>query len=91
VKDLGTRIVRARMVEGMESAGRTRFNARDAHDQGATMQSWIVDQFICCGEGDQRQQVVEMALGRNPDFPVRHVIEMEISRDDTEVDSFALR
>jgi hypothetical protein len=89
IKTLGIRAMPARLIEGMEAAGRVRFSAVDALERSLTFESWIVDQFVCCGVGDSRAEVVRTALGGNQEFPIRHVIEIGISTDETNLELFA--
>jgi hypothetical protein len=88
IKYLGTRLMPARMVGGMEAAGNVGFTAMDALDRATPLESWIVDQFICCEVGDQRSEVVRTALGENERFPVRHVITLDISEEEAAPELF---
>lgn len=89
IKSLGMRAMPARIIDGMEAAGRNRFSALEAFDSGEEFESWIVDRFICCGVGDMRSDVVDTALGANREFPVRHVIEIGITAGEVSLDLFA--
>jgi hypothetical protein len=88
IKLLGTRLMPARTIQGMEAAGNLRFTAIDALDRATPLQNWIVDQFICCEIGDQRSEVVRTALGENERFPVRHVIQLDILEGEAEPELF---
>jgi hypothetical protein len=68
----------AQVIDGMAKAGRTSLTAEDSYKQGKLFSSWIVDDFICCNVGDTNVNVIEIALGNNPKFPVRNVYKITL-------------
>jgi len=89
IRDLGTRVVNARIVEGFGAAGQSIFTATDSYEQGRSFANWMVDEFICCDIGDTRKDIVAIALGESPDFPIRRSITVRLTRQ--QVDQASLR
>jgi hypothetical protein len=81
IRDLGTRVVNARIIEGVHAAGQNVFTATDSFEQGRSFANWMVDEFICCDVGDTRKDVISIALGGSPDFPIRRSITVRLTRE----------
>jgi hypothetical protein len=86
IKPVKTRVMTALNIAGRAS-GRRVLTVEDALN-ATTFADWMVDEFICCNVGDPREQVVAAALGNNPDFTVRHSIEVTIEREQASPQGF---
>lgn len=78
---LGTRVVPATYISGIAPAAGApprRFTAADTYKVGKHMPNWFVEDFICCGVGDPRDEIIRTALGQNDEFPVRTTIEITL-------------
>lgn len=83
---LGTRVIPATYIAGIAPSPGTpnvNFTALDAFQRGKSLARWLVEDFICCGVGDTRPEIIKTALGENLDFPVRSTIQITISSEAT--------
>jgi hypothetical protein len=81
--NLGTRVIPAQRIAGIfaSSTNRRGFTAYDAYQMAKPFSQWMVENFICCSVGDTNELVINTALGRNADFPVKSSLEVLISTD----------
>ena len=86
LKTLKTRILPAQMVAGL-AASIQRVTPTDSV-KFQSFAHWMIDEFICCHTGDTRQDVIDIALGQNPDFSVRHSVQILLSSGDVRAEAF---
>jgi hypothetical protein len=89
MRPVGTRVMSAQAIKGMAAAGRRTLSVRDLIKESRSFSSWVVDQFICCDIGDPHPETIDIAMGANADFTVRHSIQMIIERTDITPELFA--
>jgi hypothetical protein len=82
---LGTRVIPATYIAGIApspGSPNVNFTALDAFQRGKSLARWLVEDFICCGVGDTRPEIISTALGEIPEFPVRSTIQITIQTED---------
>ena len=78
IQTIGTRVIPAQHIAGIAQHGVKNFTALDAYQRGKPLAKWFVEDFICCNVGDTRENTINIASGRNYEFPVRSTIEIII-------------
>lgn len=91
IQRVGIRVIDARVIEGLWASGRrSPLTVLELYRLSRPFASWMVEQFICCGTGDSRDDVVHAASGENLEFPVRYSITVTLKGDrDARPDLFA--
>lgn len=90
IKLLGTRVITAQYISGVASAIQNPvMTAEEAFNQGKILSNWFIEDFICCRIGDTRDEIINIARGRNADFPVRYTITISITSEDTRPELFS--
>ena len=84
IKTLGTRVIPAQHIAGMANTGKNSLNVVEVEGRGKEFSQWFVEDFICCQVGDTNEEIIEMALGKNPRYPVRLSILTTITNDKVE-------
>jgi hypothetical protein len=87
LQTLKTRVLPAQVVAGMATS-----RAVYTPTQSVKLNSfseWIVEEFVCCNVGDTRENVVEIAMGSNPDFPVRHSVVVVLDANEARAEDFS--
>jgi hypothetical protein len=83
IRPIRTLVLTAHQVAAIKAMGELHPTVFDltlnkAFPQGTDFATWIVDEFICCNAGDENNKVIKTALGENPDFPVKHTVDITI-------------
>jgi hypothetical protein len=85
IQTIGTRVISAQHIAGIAQLSTKNLTALDVYQRGKPLPRWLVEDFICCNTGDTRLEVINTALGRNDEFPVRSTIEMIIEGGNADI------
>jgi hypothetical protein len=93
IKPVRTLVLTAQQVAGIAAMGEPDITVYDlllnkSYPQGKSFSSWMVDDFICCNTGDEDKRVIITALGENPEFPVRHTVDVSIQSTEAQPNLF---
>lgn len=83
-RKFGTRVLSAERIAGIAPQpnnlrGEQGYDrAKYVYEQGIPFAKWLVEDFICCKMGDVRKDIIEIARGKNKEFPVTFTVEITI-------------
>lgn len=81
-KRLGIRMVNTQKIQNLYRDGTSSFSAQDSIEHGKSFSSWLVNDFICCIEGDSDPEVIAIAMGNNKKISVSRTVKINIAMKD---------